>query len=42
MIDLDDAFKLTIDVLFPKWNYVSDIGKVKIIEYKVPPRTTMP
>jgi len=38
----DDAFKLTIDVLFPKWNYTSDIGKVKIIEYKVPTRTTQP
>lgn len=38
----DDAFKLTIDVLFPKWNYTSDIGRVKIIEYKIPSRTTLP
>jgi hypothetical protein len=40
--DVDDAYKLIIDVLFPKWNYTNDIGKVKIIEYKVPTRYSEP
>jgi hypothetical protein len=42
LFDIDDAYKLTIDVLFPKWNYTDDIGKVKIIEYKVPTRNSKP
>lgn len=42
-VNSDDAFKLTIDVLYPRWNYTNDKGpKLKIIEYKVPTRTAKP
>lgn len=34
---LDDAFKLTVDKVFPKWIPVEEItGKTKILEMKLP------